>query len=272
MPIDYLPFDPLKYLNRLSLRRKILLSPQPPLVSQRRKLVVFLTAKAGCTFATNWFLFQVGLLQVALDHHPWVHNYRRDVFYKGEDYKNLDGIFDGKMVLIKFVRNPFSRTVSSFIHAIRHKYEDQEMADYLGRTVDAKNGYTFREFVEYLGTLNLQHCNIHHKIQLHKAELSGLLSIQYTIRLEEVPRNLDSLEQKLGFMRSNIEVLRTSRHDTFRNNLSKFVGNSKFRFEGKDQVFPPTESFYDKETLNDVAKLYCRDFEQYGYDKTRLTR
>ena len=60
--------------------------------------------KSGCTAIVKWFFWQLDLLDEAVKHHPWVHNYENDVFKKRPGYTHdyLKAINDGLPVL-KFV-------------------------------------------------------------------------------------------------------------------------------------------------------------------------
>ena len=65
----------------------MLVSPSQPLVSLSHRLVLFFSAKSGCTFAIKWFLQQTHMLEAARYYHPWVHNYRRDVLYNSKEHE-----------------------------------------------------------------------------------------------------------------------------------------------------------------------------------------
>ncbi|MBW2456555.1 MAG: hypothetical protein JRI68_18700, partial [Deltaproteobacteria bacterium] len=111
------------------------LSHRPqPLVHPDLGLAVLFSAKAGCTFAVKWFFRQVGLLDAALAYSSWVHDYRIDRFYGGESYRP-EALLDPGMRVIKFARDPYERTVSSYVHAVRTGYDDPKVQDCLGRVV-----------------------------------------------------------------------------------------------------------------------------------------
>ena len=54
----------------------------------------------------------------------------------------------------------------------------------LYRTVNKREHFSFREFVAYLGSIDLWHCDIHHRIQMHESERKKLIEPNYIVKLE----------------------------------------------------------------------------------------
>src|SRR2546430_4163633 len=92
--------------------------PQP-IVDLRNKIVLLWSAKAGSVFAIKWMFKHMGLLEEALAFHPWIHCYRMNVFCLSDRYKAaVEDFFHSPLSyrVIKFVRSPFKRAVSSYVH------------------------------------------------------------------------------------------------------------------------------------------------------------
>src|SRR5680860_1065626 len=158
-----------------------------PILDSQHQLMLFWSAKAGCTFAVKWMLDHMGLLQEALAHHQWVHKFRVAKLYAGLAHKSsvrdfLDS-FDGYRA-IKIARNPYKRAVSSYIHAARFGYEDARISDFLSRPVEKHGGFSFREFVTYLETIDLCACNVHHRVQVHPLERYFVSGSRFVIDLD----------------------------------------------------------------------------------------
>lgn len=145
-----------------------------PLLDGSRRTVVSWSAKSACTHVVIWYLHRLGLLDEARSHHPWVHRYRGEVLYRSRMYQSardqLGREGASEWTYVKVVRDPVKRCVSSYRHALMHGYEDEKMAHVLGREIDHKIGYSYETFLEYLGQIDLHHCDIHHRVQKHSLD------------------------------------------------------------------------------------------------------
>ena len=73
------------------------------------------------------------MLPEALAYSTWVHRYRLRRYQKTERYLGrLRNLSRHSRYVVKVVRNPFERAVSSFVHAYHTDYEDEAMAEVLG--------------------------------------------------------------------------------------------------------------------------------------------
>jgi len=255
------------------LHKLIVASPQP-IVASQHKLVLLWSAKSGCTFAVKWMLDHMGLLQEALAHHRWIHYYRIQKLYKStahkasiEDFANEPAAYR----VVKIVRNPFKRALSSYIHASQCGYEDVPMANFLDRTVDADNCYSFREFVAYLESIDLNACDVHHRSQAHRLERVFAPGTRFVIDLDHSMILLPRLERLLGLPRSKLNRYRQSHHHTrpSERNATEFGGDALLRITPKSKSeLPGYRHFYDAELERRVYNLYAEDFLLYGFSTT----
>ncbi len=88
-----------------------------PLHDDRLPFILVFTPKAGCTSLLKWFLFQTGELAQARAHATWLHRYRIGVLQARAGYREAlaQKIVRGDTPVIKLVRNPYHRAVSSFL-------------------------------------------------------------------------------------------------------------------------------------------------------------
>jgi|GEM_PF-584329 len=253
--------------------QKIIKLGPGPLFSNKPKMALFWTPKSGCTFATKWFFYQIGILEKALKYNRFgfVHKYRGKVFYKKvEDAEIIQDILDGKEVpIIKVVRNPYIRAVSSYTHAVKTGYDDEGISKFLGKQITEKDSFSFREFLNYLESINLRTANNHHGLQVHISEELGLVKPNYVVKLENSFEELRQVEIELGLRASDLKKLAESPHHTKKEETDEFCGDKRF-LKGKNTAFPNTINFYDDELKERVAKLYRVDFEAYGYDIDKL--
>ncbi|MBA2411158.1 MAG: sulfotransferase family 2 domain-containing protein [Gammaproteobacteria bacterium] len=229
------------------------------------------SAKAGCTFAVKWMLDHMGLLQEALAHHKWVHNFRVAKLYAGLAHKasvrDFLNSFEGYRV-IKIARNPHKRAVSSYIHAACCGYEDARVSDFLGRPVGKHSGFSFREFVAYLETIDLGNCNVHHRMQVHPLERYFVPGSRFIIDLDQSMALLPKLEYLLGLPRTDPADYRESSHHTRTSSYAneKFSGDTVYDFaDKKSAVIPGYRAFYDAELEERVGALYAEDFYRYAF-------
>ena len=245
--------------------RKLLLAPPQPLICAQRKLALFFSAKAGCTFGVKWFFAQAGHLHTARYYHPWVHNFRRDVFYKSKGYdRAIPCLLDPSMRIIKLVRDPLLRAVSAYVHANITGYADKEMATIVKRPVTPRDRFSFAEFVSLLESENLKTTNIHHRVQRHQAERAGLVSPTHVVQLEESMTRLAEIEEELGLRKTDLTRFRESRHHTHRSASGAFCGYDALVLKDMPAV-PPSTAFLNADLTKRVVQLYEEDYAEYGY-------
>ncbi len=252
---------------------ELLSRPLKPLFSSSHRLAVFFSAKAGCTFAVKWYLSQVGLLDDALNYSPWIHDFRREVLYQSPDYESsLYTILNPEFRIIKFVREPYSRASSSYIHAVKYGYENERISNFLGREVNAKKGFSFEEFVTYLESIDLRRCDPHHRLQVHFAEEENIVNLNFIVKVENSLEKLPKIEQSLGLKSIHLTKLKQSVHHTQRSEKEMaYIGDrilSSFQISQEKLTIPPTKCFYNDSISKKIQQLYDLDFKFYNYSST----
>ncbi|MFK7900767.1 MAG: sulfotransferase family 2 domain-containing protein [Cyclobacteriaceae bacterium] len=243
------------------------------LIDPKNKLVLMWSAKSGCTFAIKWFLFQMDLLDEANEMYWWVHSYREKVFYDKPFYaENIQEIVkDPEYKVIKVTRDPYTRVVSSYIHAMRFGYENEPLSKYLERPIDEENSFSFREFLDYLkNDCYIRRCNIHHQRQYHPLEENGLLKVDFHVKLEDSMTRFGEIEKELGLKTFDLVSIRKQPHHTEKIEFDSFCADTKFTKEMIEdgKKVPDYKMFYNQEIENLVKEIYSEDLEHYGYQKT----
>jgi hypothetical protein len=235
-------------------------------------LAVMWSYKAACTTVIKWVFQQNGLLPEAMAYNSWVHKYRLREYQKSERYlSRLKRLSSGAFDVVKVVRDPLDRAVSSYIHAYRHGYDDGAIAKIVQRPLSRRQRFSFREFVSYLDQSDLLYCNPHHRVQVAPVERHVLFGTRPSkiIKIEHgLNAELSELERGLGLPATDFaNPVFESDHHTVRTaqaglaaDLTHFPRNA----------VPPAAVFYDRELAAKVARLYAEDFRHYGYSTSLL--
>lgn len=269
---------PERKVTDVSFGRRILHAPEFP-------LVLLFTEKAGCTSLTKWFLFQVGKLEEATGYHPWIHRYRMNVLCRQKGYKleamrllNLR-----EKPVVKLVRNPYSRAVSSFLSTLNnaHGRTPKSWAHELvvaararaGKPVGGGTTLSFHDFVGFLATSSTE-----------RRRINGHIACQHTtgeerfvsriIKLEQFSDEIRQLESENGLVHSPLDRITVSHHHLSASKTgaaaSEWSADLDITTEQMRQFrksgIPSYDTLYDIESRRLVRESFAADFEAYGYE------
>jgi hypothetical protein len=243
--------------------------PQP-IVDLRNKIVLLWSAKAGSVFAIKWMFKHMGLLEEALAFDPWIHCYRMKIFYNSDRYKTaVDDFFQSPLSyrVIKFVRSPFKRAVSSYVYALQSAETNSDLAETLVGA-EQKFTFSFNQFVGYLGTIDLRNSDVHYRTQTHELERQLSPGSVFLLNLDHSMESLPKLESYLGLPQTDPEQYRISSHHAIRSlgARAQFMGDQLFEFSDRGQArVPDYRSFYNRHLEERVYYLYAEDFLRYGF-------
>ncbi len=229
-------------------------------------LAVMWSYKAACTTVIKWVLQHNGLLPEALAYHSWVHKYRLRHYQKSDRY--LDRLKDfarGRFHVVKIVRDPLERAVSSYLHAYRTGYADEAIGKVVQRSLDRRRRFSFREFVTFLEQSDLRSCDPHHRVQVAPVERHVLFGVRpRIIKIEAgLATALGELENSFGLAATDFaDPIFTSEHHTVRVSRNGSVADLK---HFPRTAVPPASTFYDDDLRQRIARLYAEDFRRYGY-------
>ncbi|MCB1865390.1 MAG: sulfotransferase family 2 domain-containing protein [Chromatiales bacterium] len=237
------------------------------IVSAEKRLVVGFTPKAACTVASKLFFHTIGKLDEARDQSDWIHDYR-EVYCEKNPVRYVH-LVSRSFLKIKFVRNPFHRAVSSYIHAMRYGYVGAEIERSL-RLGDFRDA-SFRDFVRFLTMEDLHRSNVHHDYQ--KLRLEGVaFHFDHIVRVENILERLSQIKAADGRGLDWNESLLSSRHHT-KKKCGEQVAAFDLPFKSLVETgagFPDYSRFYDPQLLDAVYELYKVDFDAYGYARGKL--
>lgn len=216
------------------------------------KFIIDWTPKAGVQSIVCKMIFnKLNILNEALNLHYWIHIYREKKYYKKYGKVNKKMLSNKNIIKIKFVRNPYDRAVSSYLHACD---------TIILRKVD-KDDISFEVFLKLLVKNELPN-NPHYNLQSFEIENNAGLVFDKIIKLEKLDKHLEELKQEYNL---ELENIFTSNHNRSTNakNINYYIGNLNF-YEIK-KLIPTYNNFYNNETKELVEKIYGKDIELYNY-------
>jgi hypothetical protein len=212
----------------------------------------------------------MGLLEEALAFDQWIHCYRMKVFCVSDQYKAaVEDFFQSPLSyrVIKFVRSPFKRAVSSYVHVLQNAERNSDLVETL---VGAEQKFTFSfdQFVGYLGTIDLRNSDVHYRTQTHQLERELSPGSVFLLNLDHSMESLPKLESYLGLPQTDPQQYRISSHHATRSlgAPAQFIGDQLFEFSDRGQAsVPDYRSFYNRDLEQRVYHLYAEDFLRYGF-------
>ncbi len=205
------------------------------------------TPKAGCTVTCKIWFEYMGELNYAMNKHEWIHN-SRPYYYKKYGNVTNKHLISNKYIKIKYVRNPYTRAVSSYIHSMKTGIKKKYLND---------SNMSFHTFL-----LNLKNNkfkpNYHYSYQITEFELNH--NFDEVIKIEHLKRETTRLNKLYRLsLKNNFD----SKHHVKKNHKeTKFVGDTLFS-EIKD--IPEYKYFYNDEIRRLVKELYNLDIVKYNY-------
>lgn len=190
-----------------------------PLYNKNLPIILFWSQKSGCTSLTKWFFFQIGLLQEALEYNPFIHIYRGQVYCSSINYKDemKKAILSSKKDIIKLVRNPYTRAVSSFLHVLKsgtpNDKDNSKFHQELEKVFERNNcrGMSFKQFLYSIEKVGSDLTSIDRHIAQQYIDGEELWVKQY-IYLEDFKKYISSIENKYNLSTSPIDALVQSHH------------------------------------------------------------
>ena len=210
------------------------------------KFIIDWTPKAACTVICKIFFDYMDELEKSLKYSSWIHNYRQDYYYKKYGRVNSNLLLSNKIIKIKFVRNPYSRAVSSYLHVMK---------------TNLKKLFNNEDMSFYTFLLNLEkkkyHSNPHYGLQMIYLENEN--TFDHVLKIENLEKEIKNLNKLYNL---NLNYNFTSKHHIIKHRVNSNVSDVKF---SKILKIPHYNNFYDKKTKELVDKIYKKDIIRYNY-------
>lgn len=231
----------------------------------KNKIIFYLHQKCGNTSFLKMIFENLGILELALSYDKyrkqpieygvgWPHYYRYSV-YNIENRVTVDNIISGEYKLIKIVRNPYKRIVSSYLHVSKVNKE-------LLNKHFKNDNLSFYEFLLILKNKNLKSIDLHIDEQICLFEKENMIYFDEIIKIEELKDKINYLNDKYNL---NMSFFYETIHkqEIKQNKINNFIGKHKYD-QYKNSV-PEYKYFYNDEIREIVYELFKDDINYYNY-------
>ncbi|WP_084420414.1 sulfotransferase family 2 domain-containing protein [Henriciella litoralis] len=263
--------------------RKSADSFRTPLYHADFPVVVMWSQKAACTVAVKWFFHHIGLLEEALSHHRWIHNYENEVFKARAGYLKecRRAISSGKPV-VKLVRNPYARAYSGYLETCNRRvltdkkhWSSHARAEILekltGQPQDMELAYSFLQYCDWLGGqpesgldphIAPQHERVENNLEVRTLKIDGATDVFLEIETEY---GLPSTENNMSIHHSSHHHKRKNITDEEATGLLTL--GMPLKRERDFQVPDISPHIIAASPAGATLRhVYRRDFQAYGYE------
>jgi hypothetical protein len=269
-------------MSRLSLFLRHRLNPLkaaarhvPPLHQAGFPVTVCWSAKAGCTTMLKWFLHHTGLLGAAEAFHEWPHEYRQKVLMRPLDgymARCTTALRRGDTQVIKVVRDPARRAVSSYLQLIRMGEEGLGklgVASWKKRVgLGRQAGLSFEQFLRFVIDTRSAGAPLEvHMQSQHQPSWDDF--VERVITLENLAVGLADIEQVHGLPRTDLPRFSASPHHNPAHDGEPWPHGAA-RFPAtcdslRDLGTPPAQALLDEHTVRLVRLAYEADYAAFGH-------
>lgn len=247
-----------------------------PLLAPGFPIVVCWSAKAGCTTVLKWFLAHNGLLEEAVAHSSWVHDYREQRLCAAPSYRQTcEQLFRqprAEIFVVKVIRNPARRAISGYLHLLRQGHHTSWSAHAkvnrwkLENGLGFQRGISFRQFLRFLATEQARGRSIDPHFRPQYEPLQDPRVHAY-ITLEHLAAKLSELEHRFRLPHIDLQSLSASFHHNPASrhwNWPEVPATVPADLQTLEMLGTPTpEAFLDAHTLKLVEQVYQTDYEAF---------
>lgn len=214
------------------------------------RFIIDWTPKAACTIICKIFFDYMDELEEALKFNEWIHR-SREKYYKKYGMVTRNLLLQNNIIKIKFVRNPYSRAVSSYLHVMKN--------------IRSFNIFNREDMSFYTFLLNLEkqkyssdtNYNDHYNLQMIDSEKEN--TFHHIIKVENLEEEIKNLNKRYHI---NLNHNFTSNHHIIKNRIDINISSTKY---SQILKIPYYNNFYDEKTKNLVDKIYNDDIIRYNY-------
>ncbi|MGB7256525.1 MAG: sulfotransferase family 2 domain-containing protein [Pseudolabrys sp.] len=258
---------------------RLLWAAPQPLIDPDKKMLVVFSQKAACTNVLVWFFHHLGHAKAAREYHYWPHEYRNYVYYFSELYRKAYDLDFSAFKVIRIIRDPYDRAVSSFRHVVRFGLVDDTLVKTLRYRTIASKGMSFSEFLDLLEETDLTTCNPHYCLQRHPIEDALPVHHLINVTAENLFARLNDVEADLGLERTDLAnsswIRRLRHHNRPGKELdaeSDLYAHRLTQDQARNGPWPDYEALLTPPARERIARLYAVDIKAYLTPKSELPK
>lgn len=169
MKLDTLHF-PQFLLARVPVLQRQAIAQSKALLNCDLRLSVIWSAKSACTAVYTWFAHVSGFGDELSGEGRGPHEHRGNVYHRSGLYLRSLKADAAAFRTLRVIRDPYTRAVSSYRHALMNAYSDPYMAAASHGTLNRRQGYSFHQFLDMLESVDIRRANLHFRAQFRPME------------------------------------------------------------------------------------------------------
>lgn len=235
-------------------------------VDSARKFMFNMAAKAASMALAEMFLDHSGDLE------RWpgrrrqaIHEFRRQLLREqGMGPARVREVLLGPerpgWTVVKFVRNPYTRAVSAYLHVVLHPLALFEPFE---EVAEGPADLSFLGFLRRVEAMDPWKANVHYRPQVLPYEDRIDPPLDHVARTEDLAAEVAAINERFG----TAFALPETRHDRVREARAvEFAGIvASTPFGELADGWPPYRQFYDDEARSLAGAIYAADLARYGY-------
>jgi hypothetical protein len=248
----------------------IMLSPVP-MLNKDKKLVVLWSPKSACTTAYVWFAHVSGFSDEVRDYAALPHRHRQEQYLRSALYRDSveSGMTDAHVMRI--IRDPYSRAVSIFRHALRTHFADAEIEAHSGGKISTETGYSFQYFLDVVAGLDMRRVDPHFRPQFHPYERERTPDRIINISKTDLFAALNAFEAESGLPLTdfgeldwlhNLETKRKAKQEPMQGDALDTAPFTRYQVT-KLNEFPSYSQLLTPEAKAKIEQIYKVDFDAY---------
>jgi hypothetical protein len=231
------------------------------------------SARSACSQVMLWFYAHCGWLEEATKIDFFPHHYRTGVMNRNPIYKEWRKLCQlEETPFVRVIRDPYKRAVSSYHSAVkRPSICRSDISKFLGRPISDKNGFSFREYLNFAESLDVANCNMHIREQFNHFEEQVHPSFIINVDAQDLYGGLNQFEEKFGLPHADFKsgLLKVAteelgrRHHTKRFETPDDFSEVRLGRAGVRRLWPSYESLLNAQTRAQIQRIYRKDFAAY---------
>ncbi len=236
----------------------------PFIYDRATNLTLVFNPKSASSIIVAWFFYQIGEYGRMREYNDFPHKYRVDIWNNRNNVSSIPFSLIKDSKVICSVRNPSTRAISGYKHAIKFGYLDDQISDFFNRVVNSDNTFSFSEYLEYLKSIDIRFCNEHMMSQWR--DFLDFIPKYDVIKTENIIEEIRYIESKLKLKESPLEeIIESLKFHNKKIDESIDEPSWNILFPRNQIGFPKDSNFLCDDTINSIKKIYEKDFVKFKY-------